>query len=53
MTEDRTKQAWATASTKYEREYDEHLEQARDYRLLPIEEDLLSQDVGAPSSSIR
>lgn len=46
MTEDQTKQAWATASTKYEREYDEHLEQARDYRLLPIEEDLLAQDVG-------
>lgn len=45
MTAEQTKRAWATASTKYERERDELLVQARDYRLLPIEEELLADEV--------
>jgi SAM-dependent methyltransferase len=39
--DDDTRKAWATASTKYEREYDEHLEQARSVELLPVEVDAL------------
>lgn len=45
MTTDRTREAWAKASTKYEREAAEHLEQARTYRLEPIEEELLAAEV--------
>lgn len=45
MTAEETKQAWASASTKYEREHDELLLQARDYRLLPIEEELIADEV--------
>lgn len=45
MGAEETKQAWATASRKYEREYAELLVQARDYRLLPIEEELLAGEV--------
>lgn len=36
-----TRRAWATASTKYEREHDELLEEARTVELLPIEVALL------------
>lgn len=45
METDRTREAWAKASTKYEHEAAEHLERARTYRLEPIEEEVLAADI--------
>jgi SAM-dependent methyltransferase len=39
---ERTRAAWEDASQKHVREYAEHLEQARHWRLLPIEKELLA-----------
>lgn len=43
--DDRTRQAWAAASEKYEHEAAQHLEMARSYRLEPIEEEVLTAEV--------
>lgn len=46
MTDDEnTRQAWAIASQKYEREAEEHLDLARTHRLEPVEEEVLAADV--------
>lgn len=45
MGDERTRQAWAGASQKYEDEAAQHLEAARSYRLEPIEEEVLTAEV--------
>ncbi|MEE1617431.1 class I SAM-dependent methyltransferase [Brachybacterium sp. J153] len=40
-THETTRSAWEDASQKHMREYAEHLEQARTWRLLPVEEEVL------------
>ena len=40
-THETTRRAWDEASAKHVREYQEHLEQARTWTLLPVEEELL------------
>lgn len=44
-TDDATRQAWASASEKYENEAVELLEQARTYRLVDVEEEVLAAEV--------